>query len=129
MKTLNITKVIAIGVFTLLSMMSSTDVKATGFEPDSSSTVSFNIFPNPAQDRLFIEFDSESFDVDDEFGQFEYSIGNVIGKKKKSGKTTRKALYQTGNRFEISTADLTPGIYLITVTEGSKSSTQRFIKK
>ena len=129
MKTLNINKVFAIGVFSLFFMLGTIDAKAYDFGPDSISVISFSVFPNPAHDRLFLEFDAESFDIEDEFGQFEYSIGNVIGKKKKSGKTTRKALFQSGNRLEIQTVDLTPGIYLITVTQGSTSTTQRFIKK
>lgn len=131
MKTSNINKLVLAGAFTLIFMLGTVESKAGGFEPDSTTTtlVKFSVFPNPAHDRLFLEFEADQFDASNELGEFEYSIGNVIGKKKKSGKTTRKAVFQSGNQLEINTSDLTPGIYLITVTQGSHTSTQRFIKK
>lgn len=129
---LNISKIF---LFTLVVMLCGfTSAKAQSVFQDSvnaNSTISMEIFPNPAQHQLSVQLEDadESGDMDNQDRQefFEYSIGNVIGKKKKSGKIQKKP--GSPVKVDIDVSDLTPGVYFIIVSKSNYSFTKRFIKK
>ena len=70
-------------------------------------TGSFRMYPNPAQNEL-------KFDV---FGENEITINSIDGRTVK--------VVQNASRINIS--ELKTGMYLVTVKEGNKVSTQKLI--
>jgi hypothetical protein len=73
------------------------------------------IFPNPANDKLTIEFTGDKFD------NASYEIRSISGSLLKSG------TFKTRNQI-IDVNDLTPGIYFLTVSMGNYLQTERIIK-
>jgi hypothetical protein len=79
---------------------------------ERQSTVT--IYPNPATDRIAISNMPLS-------GKAEYSIFNLYGNKVLSGNLT-------GERPTIKIGNLTPGMYILRVTDGKSVSTGKFVK-
>ena len=94
-----------------------------------NNTINIEVYPNPAQNHLKITLDEENNDLtnEDEEEYYQYSIGNVIGKKKKSGKVQKKP--GSPITIDLDISNLSPGVYFIIVSRGKYSSTIRFIKK
>ncbi|CAN5331527.1 hypothetical protein BH09BAC5_BH09BAC5_02560 [soil metagenome] len=81
-------------------------------QSDVSLTSTISIFPNPASDHLFVNVKHG--------GAYNYSIFGADGKLVSSGEGTGKS--------EINVADLTNGIYFLTVNMNSNEIfTQRFV--
>lgn len=74
-----------------------------------------NIYPNPASDLIVISNISGS-------GQAEYSIFNFYGSKVSQGSFV-------GNKPTIKVSHLSPGLYIIRVTDGKRVATGKFVKK
>jgi len=129
---LNISKVFLFALVVILSGFGS--AKAQSVFQDSvnaNTTISMEIFPNPAQHQISLQLEDadESDDLNNQDRQefFEYSIGNVIGKKKKSGKVQKKP--GSPVKVDIDISDLTPGVYFVIVSKSNYTFTKRFIKK
>jgi hypothetical protein len=83
---------------------------------NEQQTISFVLYPNPAQNKLNIALDSNSNDI-------QYEIYSVLGNKVKFGN-----LNQSFNKININ--DLNSGIYLIKLIEDKNSFVVRkFVKK
>jgi len=94
-----------------------TDV--TGIKENSTvaDNNSFNYFPNPATDKLTIEINPE-WQADD----FQVELYNQSGQRVKSTE-----FYSNISLVSINVEDMQPGMYLLKVTAGHKSSTQKLI--
>ncbi len=80
------------------------------------------VFPNPTKDNLNVHLEID----DNETGELEYSIFDVLGKKYYSNILT----YQQGRiSFSLDTSHLPPGIYTILLDKnGRKKIARKFIK-
>ena len=77
--------------------------------PVQSESPSFSIYPNPTNNILFIKSDVKALKI---------SIFSALGKKVKSA----------DNKNQISVADLSKGLYIISVSNGINQNNQKFIK-
>lgn len=129
---LNISKIVLLTAVVVLSAFASANAQSSFQDSVNTSTaITMDIFPNPAQNTLSIQLadSDESGDMNhqnqDEF--FQYSIGNVIGKKKKSGKIQKKP--GSPVKIDVDISNLSPGVYFVVVTKANHSFTMKFIKK
>lgn len=79
---------------------------------------SFELYPNPAQDQIFIQHSE---------------IGGTSNEKisltSLSGKVSRKSLTYVDDKVSIDISDLPSGIYILNIEKGGKKYQQRFIKR
>lgn len=129
---LHISKLFLLTVVVIFSAFASAQAQSAFQDSvNTHTTITMDIFPNPAQNLLSIQLEDsdEGGNVDhqnqDEY--FEYSIGNVIGKKKKSGKIQKKP--GSPVKIDIDISNLSPGVYFVLVTKANHSFTMKFIKK
>ena len=83
---------------------------------NESERLKFLVYPNPARNDLRVEFDN--------------SINNVqpiLFITDLSGREINAQVQKTSTGFTVSTTDLLPGVYSLTLKNSTGSSTQRFI--
>jgi len=89
------------------------DVKgATGIEEELDRE--FNIYPNPADEKLFIESNSQSQNLD-------LAIYNM------TGQLVKKGLFRNTGTIELNVSDLTKGIYILKINTDTDSYNTRII--
>jgi hypothetical protein len=88
----------------------------TGFE-DNLSTQPLLVHPNPAEDFLQVQWND--FDPDN---AIDASVVDQTGRS-----VIRQELPPQGGRLDLS--GLSPGLYLLQTTQGSKSKVQKFVKR
>lgn len=85
------------------------------------SSTEFKVFPNPFTNKLSIEFSSFAEATDRQI-----VISDISGRIVYTEKADKNSF---SNRVEINTGGLNPGIYIVSVQEGSQTlSTQKIIK-
>ncbi|GGH66455.1 MAG: T9SS type A sorting domain-containing protein [Bacteroidetes bacterium] len=75
--------------------------------------------PNPADDKVFVNFG------DDFSGDFNYEVVDLQGRVIMSANETAVA----GSSLEVSLANLTPGVYMMNISQGEAMSTYKLIIK
>lgn len=73
----------------------------------------FRMWPNPAQEQVFIQAEGN--------GRMEVQLTDL------SGRSIRRTIIQGGARQTISVADLAPGIYMVTLHQGDRNWSQRLV--
>ena len=79
----------------------------------SSNNLRYNVYPNPANDRLYVNFDKAN--------QYTVVISDMTGKKLLSGSGYRE-------QFVLNTALLPKGVYLLQVQSPTEKQITRFVK-
>lgn len=90
-------------------------------------TLVVNVFPNPTVNSIVITLSgNERSKKGDKEQEYEYSIGNVIGQKKKKGKVKVK----TGSavKVEVDTSEWVPGVYFLVIESKGKRIIRKIIK-
>jgi hypothetical protein len=82
---------------------------------ENQAAAGFELYPNPATDRVFISFRDEI-----EGGSVEFSVIDL------NGRIVKSSILNTNDQ-ELMTNDLTPGIYLVRVILGDKIFTRRLM--
>ena len=88
--------------------------ETSGVHSPSSKDVSFSVYPNPANDKLFMSYAGNSAD------KVFYTISDVYGR------TVLEKKFMNDEYIDIS--GLTEGIYFITIKDEKTSTTNKFIK-
>lgn len=93
-----------------------TRLTTTGIQENSVKKNAIQLYPNPASDKLFLNFNS--YDVQ----SYQLEIFDLIGSKKISEKI------ETNSKItEIKLNDLEPGTYMLVIKSKEKNSTNTFI--
>lgn len=87
----------------------------TGISRNNPPQKSLNIYPNPANDMLYIAYDNI-------FGNAVYSIYGLAGNLVTNSKLS------TGNLSQVSLNTLKPGMYLLVLRDGNYITNKKFIK-
>ena len=82
-------------------------------EENSKQKLAFNFFPNPSNSIINIETESNIATVN-------ITITDVLGQ-------TVLSKTSTENKTQLNVSHFTKGIYLVTVSDGNKSNTQKLI--
>ena len=90
----------------------------------SGLQLELSAYPVPAGDKIVITIEGK--DQDNKEKELTYSIGNVIGKKKKKGKVTMKS--NDIRQIEIDTGDLAKGVYFFIIEDGADIRILKFLK-
>ncbi|MCH7401891.1 alpha-amylase family glycosyl hydrolase [Belliella kenyensis] len=88
----------------------------TSINPEELQNTKFNLYPNPSNDRLFIQTGTEG-------GDFNYRVVDMTGRELVSG--TNDSL---SNILELEIRDFKAGIYIFELYNGRQVSRRRFIK-
>jgi hypothetical protein len=86
----------------------------TGITDHFQSPEKLTIYPNPANDRLYI--------VSKDNLEGHVSVSDALGRK------MEVVLHQQGNKWELNTSTLAPGVYYLIVTNAGKSYATSFVK-
>lgn len=81
--------------------------------PENNQGTRFSVYPNPFSDKLYIR---------------DIQPGSVISISDALGKKIHESTVNENQGAEITTADLKPGMYFITVTHGNESNTRKLIR-
>jgi hypothetical protein len=93
---------------------------ATGVADNLQETASFSVFPNPVTETTTVRFNLE------ESSAVFYQICDMLGNIVVSG---NKSYMSAGaQQFNIHTADLASGMYMLTITSGSNTQSVKIIK-
>jgi hypothetical protein len=85
----------------------------------TSSSAGFRVYPNPAEDKIFVAFDAAMSNHE----SANLTIRNTAGSLVKSMPVTL-----SGNGIEVDITALTPGTYVLTITGSSFNKSQKFLK-
>ncbi|HTM67029.1 MAG TPA: T9SS type A sorting domain-containing protein [Flavipsychrobacter sp.] len=86
----------------------------TGIEDHFQSNQQLKIYPNPANDRLYI--------VSKDNLEGHVSVADALGRR------MEVRLHQQGNTWELNTSAFAPGVYYLIVTDNGKSYATPFVK-
>lgn len=108
------------GDITDTNIVDTSIVDTTGIDEINKVLNDVNIFPNPAQDELTVEFNAL------ENAQVNYQLTDLSGKSIVVGKWT----ITPGNRvqYKIDVKDISDGVYLIVIQSGNEHTVKKLIK-
>src|SRR5690606_23839765 len=101
-----------------LALMTALEEALTVSVPESSNVGLFRVYPNPAGERVSIEFKS----IENAGSTLEILFHNSFG----SEVYREKVLIQSEG-FQIDTSDFIPGVYFLTVKNDKNSYTQKLL--
>jgi hypothetical protein len=91
-------------------------VPVIGNQQSRIAASNVNIYPNPAQDMLNIDFGTEQ-------------VNAMIHLYSIDGKLLRSIKANSSSTLQLSTTDLTAGVYFVRIQNGTESSNHKFVKK
>jgi len=96
-------------------------VVVTGTNSLSQSNSDFKIFPNPANDHMFVSIDNNALTNND---SFEILITDMLGREQYKKQFNN---FNPSGPIEINLAELNAGLYTITVENGKTSVRQKLV--
>ena len=99
-------------------VMSIRMMQVTAGITENSSELYFDVYPNPVEDELILSLTNENLE-----DKLTLSIVDVMGRNVES------KLEVLSSSLKMNTSQLSPGIYLLNVSDGKISGTKRFVKK
>ncbi|MGZ4035652.1 MAG: PKD domain-containing protein [Bacteroidia bacterium] len=94
-------------------------VKANVGIKEIASQINFSIYPDPAENELTVSF------ADNNIEKTTLSIYDMMGRIV----SMKKSQVQKNNNINVDISNLDPGMYLLKVVDGGRSTTKRFVKK